>query len=69
MKKIKLILIGFILISISLGIFAYVKQKNSNDAQIRLADSKFRDSLSLASTGFAIDYDKIDDESKVQYYI
>lgn len=69
MKKTKLILIGIILVSISLGIFVYVKQKNNNDVQIRLADNKFRDSLSLASTGFAVDYSKMDEDTKVYYYI
>ncbi|GFP75136.1 hypothetical protein [Clostridium fungisolvens] len=69
MKKIKLILIGFILVSISFAIFAYVKQKNNNDVQIRLADYKFRESLSLASNGFAVDYSKMNDDTKVYYYI
>lgn len=65
MRKGKFILITFVIISIVFASNTYINQRQNT----RLADQIFITSLSEATTGFGVDYSKMNEGGKIFYYL
>lgn len=65
LKKGKFILITFVIISIVFAFNTYINQRENT----RLADQIFITSLSEATTGFGVDYSKMNEDGKIFYYL
>lgn len=65
MKKGKFILITFVIISIVFAFNTYINQRENT----RLVDQIFITSLSEATTGFGVDYSKMNEDGKMFYYL
>jgi hypothetical protein len=69
LKKGKVILITFVIISIVFAFNTYINQRENQRENTRLADQIFKTSLSEATTGFGVNYSKMNEDGKIFYYL